>query len=46
LESKVSFEPLVVEKMWFKLCEEFDKLNIRIIANIGVVKMEVGYALL
>jgi hypothetical protein len=37
---------LVVESMPFKLCEEFDKLNLRIIANTKVVLMEVGSSLL
>jgi hypothetical protein len=33
---------LVVDSMSFKLCEKFDKLNLRIIANIEAMKMEVG----
>jgi hypothetical protein len=37
---------LVVDSMSFELCEEFDKLNLRIIANIEVVEMEVGSSLL
>jgi hypothetical protein len=32
--------------MSFELCEEFDKLNLRIIANIEVVEMEVRSSLL
>jgi hypothetical protein len=28
------------------LCEEFDKLNLRIVANTEVMEMEVGYSLL
>jgi hypothetical protein len=36
---------LVVDNMPFKLCEEFDKLNLRIIANTGAMKMEVGSSL-
>jgi hypothetical protein len=32
--------------MPFELCEEFDKLNLRIVANIEVVEMEVGSSLL
>jgi hypothetical protein len=37
---------LVVDSMSFELCEEFDKLNLRIIANTEVVEMEVGSSLL
>jgi hypothetical protein len=37
---------LVVEKMSFELCEEFDKLNLRIVANTKVIEMEVGSTLL
>jgi hypothetical protein len=37
---------LVVECMPFELCEEFDKLNLRIVANIEAMEMEVGSSLL
>jgi hypothetical protein len=37
---------LVVDSMPFELCEEFDKLNLRIIANTKVMEMEVGSSLL
>jgi hypothetical protein len=37
---------LVVESMPFELCEEFDKLNLRIVANMEATKMEVGSNLL
>jgi hypothetical protein len=37
---------LEVENMSFELCEELDKLNLRIIANTKVMEMEVGYTLL
>jgi hypothetical protein len=37
---------LVVDSMSFELCEEFDKLNLRIIANIEAMEMEVGSSLL
>jgi hypothetical protein len=37
---------LVVDSMPFELCEEFDKLNLRIITNVEVVEMEVGSSLL
>jgi hypothetical protein len=32
--------------MLFELCEEFDKLNLRIVANIEAMEMEVGSSLL
>jgi hypothetical protein len=31
-----------VDNMPFELCEEFDKLNLRIIANTEAMEMEVG----
>jgi hypothetical protein len=37
---------LVVGRMPSELCEEFDKLNIRIMANTEVMEMEVGLSLL
>jgi hypothetical protein len=37
---------LVVESMPFELCEEFDKLNLRIVANMEDTDMEVGSILL
>jgi hypothetical protein len=37
---------LVVDSMPFELCEEFDKLNFRIIVNTKAMKMEVGSSLL
>jgi hypothetical protein len=37
---------LVVKSMSFELCEEFDKLNLRIVANTEVMEMEVGSSLL
>jgi hypothetical protein len=37
---------LVVDIMPFELCEEFDKLNLRIVANIETMEMEVGSSLL
>jgi hypothetical protein len=35
-----------VESVSFELCEEFNKLNMRIVANMEVMKMEVGSTLL
>jgi hypothetical protein len=37
---------LVVDSMPFELCEEFDKLNLRIVANTETMEMEVGSSLL
>jgi hypothetical protein len=37
---------LVVDIMPFELCEEFDKLNLRIVANTEAMEMEVGSNLL
>jgi predicted nucleic acid-binding protein len=37
---------LVVDSMPFELCEEFDKLNLRIIANTENMEMEVSSSLL
>jgi hypothetical protein len=37
---------LEVESMLFELCEKFDKLNLRIVANTEVMKMEVDFTLL
>jgi hypothetical protein len=37
---------LVVDSMPFELCEEFDKLNLRIVANTEVIEMDVGSSLL
>jgi hypothetical protein len=37
---------LVVENMPFELRKEFDKLNLRIVVNIDVMKMEVDFTLL
>jgi hypothetical protein len=38
--------PLVVDIMPFELCEEFDKLNLRVIMNTETMEMEVGSSLL
>jgi hypothetical protein len=37
---------LVLDNMRFELCEEFDKLNLRIIVNTEIMEMEVGSSLL
>jgi hypothetical protein len=36
---------LVVDSMPFELCEEFDKLNLRIVVNTEAMEMEVGFKL-
>jgi hypothetical protein len=36
----------VVDSMPFELCEEFDKLNFRIIANAEAMEMDVSSSLL
>jgi hypothetical protein len=36
----------VVDSMPFELCEEYDKLNLRIIMNTAAMEMEVGSSLL
>jgi hypothetical protein len=46
LSHKSYVSQLVVNSMPFELCEEFDKLNLRIVANTEVVEMEVGSSLL
>jgi hypothetical protein len=33
---------LVVDSMSFELCEEFDKLNLRIVTNTEATEMKVG----
>jgi hypothetical protein len=37
---------LVVDSIPFKLCKEFDKLNLRIVVNTEVLEMEVDSTLL
>jgi hypothetical protein len=37
---------LLVDSMPFEMCEEFDKLNLWIVANTEVMEMEVGSSLL
>jgi hypothetical protein len=46
LSRRSHVSPLVVDSMSFELCEEFDKLNLRIIANTEAMEMEVGSSLL
>jgi hypothetical protein len=46
LSRRFHVSQLVVDSMSFELCEEFDKLSLRIIANTKVMEMEVGSSLL
>jgi hypothetical protein len=46
LSQRSHVSQLVVDNMPFGLCEEFDKLNLRIIANTEAMEMEVGSSLL
>jgi hypothetical protein len=46
LSQRSHVSQLVVDSMPFELCEEFDRLNLRIIANTEATKMEVGSSLL
>jgi hypothetical protein len=46
LSQRSHVSQLVVDSMPFELCEEFDKLNFRIIVNAEAVEMEVGSSLL
>jgi hypothetical protein len=44
--SRRFWSQLVVERMSFELCKEFDKLNLRIVANMEVMEMDVDATLL
>jgi hypothetical protein len=46
LSHRSHLSQLVVESMPFELCKEFDKLNLRIVANAEAMEMEVGSSLL
>jgi hypothetical protein len=46
LSQRSHVSQLVGDSMPFELCEEFDKLNLRIIANTEAMEMEVGSILL
>jgi hypothetical protein len=37
---------LLVDSMPFELCEEFNKLNLRIVVNAKAMEMEVGSSLI
>jgi hypothetical protein len=41
LSQRFHFNQLILEQIPFDLCEEFDKLNLRLVANIEVVAMEI-----
>jgi hypothetical protein len=46
LSQRSHVSQLVLDSMPFELCEEFDKLNLRIIANTEAMEIEVGSSLL
>jgi hypothetical protein len=46
LSHKSHVSQLVVDSTTFELCEVFDKLNLRIIANTEAIEIEVGSCLL
>jgi hypothetical protein len=46
LSQRSHVSQLVMDSMSFELCEEFDKLNLRIIVNTEAMEMEVGPSLL
>jgi hypothetical protein len=46
LSQRSHVSQLVVDSMPFELCEEFDKLNLRIVTNTKAMKIEVGSRLL
>jgi hypothetical protein len=46
LSQRSHVSQLVVDSMPFELCEEFDKLNLRIVVNTEAMEMEVGSSLL
>jgi hypothetical protein len=46
LSQRSHVSQLVVDSMPFELCEEFDKLNRRIITNTEAMEMDVGSSLL
>jgi hypothetical protein len=46
LSQRSHVSQLVVDSMPFVLCEEFNKLNLKIVANTKAMEMEVGLSLL
>jgi hypothetical protein len=46
LSQRSHMSQLVADSMPFELCEEFDKLNLRIVVNTEAMEMEVGSSLL
>jgi hypothetical protein len=46
LSQRSHVSQLVVDSMSFELCEEFDKLILRIVANTEAMEMDVGSSLL
>jgi hypothetical protein len=46
LSQRSHVSQLVVNSMPFELCEEYDKLNLRIVANTEAMELHVGSSLL
>jgi hypothetical protein len=47
LESKDSFEPIgCSDNRSYQLCKKFDKLNLMVVTNMEVTKMELAFTLL
>jgi hypothetical protein len=46
LSRRSHFSQFVLESMPIELCKDFNKLNLRIVANMEVMKMEVDSILL
>jgi hypothetical protein len=46
LSQRSHVSQLVVDSMSYEMCEEFDKLNLRIVVNTEAMEMEVGSSLL
>jgi hypothetical protein len=45
MSRRLHVSQLVVDSMPFELCEDFDEMNMRIIANIEAMEMDVGLSL-
>jgi hypothetical protein len=46
MSRRLHVSQLVVDSMPFELCEDFDEMNMRIVANIEAMEMDVGLSLL
>jgi hypothetical protein len=45
MSRRLHVSQLVVDSMPFELCEDFDEMNMRIVANIEAMEMDVGLSL-